>query len=92
MNNVLVVIDMQNDFIDGSLGSKEAVAIVPNVVEKVNIKTRKYWNFIKTINCNFDGDIPQSDLKIIKTIFDKGITFWHSPENIYKYNLDNVII
>lgn len=35
MNNVLVVIDMQNDFIDGSLGSKEAVAIVPNVVEKV---------------------------------------------------------
>ena len=32
---VLVVVDMQNDFIDGSLGSKEAQAIVPNVKKKV---------------------------------------------------------
>lgn len=32
---VLVVVDMQNDFIDGSLGTKEAQAIVPNVVEKI---------------------------------------------------------
>lgn len=32
---VLVVIDMQNDFIDGSLGTPEAVQIVPNVVEKI---------------------------------------------------------
>ena len=32
---VLIVIDMQNDFIDGSLGTKEAVAIVPNVAKKI---------------------------------------------------------
>lgn len=32
---ILVVVDMQKDFIDGSLGSKEAQAIVPNVVEKL---------------------------------------------------------
>ena len=32
---VLVVIDMQNDFIDGSLGTAEAAAIVPKVVEKI---------------------------------------------------------
>jgi nicotinamidase-related amidase len=31
----LVIIDMQNDFIDGSLGSPEAQAIVPNVVAKL---------------------------------------------------------
>ena len=31
----LIVVDMQNDFIDGSLGTKEAVAILPKVVEKV---------------------------------------------------------
>ena len=31
---LLIVIDMQNDFIDGSLGTKEAVAIVPNVAKK----------------------------------------------------------
>lgn len=32
---ILVVVDMQKDFIDGALGTKEAVAIVPNVVEKI---------------------------------------------------------
>lgn len=32
---VLVVVDMQNDFIDGSLGTPEAKAIVPKVVEKI---------------------------------------------------------
>lgn len=32
---ILVVVDMQNDFIDGSLGTKEAQAIVPNVKEKI---------------------------------------------------------
>jgi len=31
----LIVIDMQNDFVDGALGTKEAVAIVPNVAEKI---------------------------------------------------------
>lgn len=40
--NVLVVVDMQNDFIDGALGTKEAVAIVPKVVDKIK---------------NFDGTV-----------------------------------
>lgn len=47
---LLIVIDMQNDFIDGSLGTKEAVAIVPNVAKKIvsaclagdNCKYRRY--------------------------------------------------
>jgi len=32
---VLCIIDMQNDFIDGALGTKEAQAIVPNVAKKL---------------------------------------------------------
>ena len=35
MSKVLIVVDMQNDFIDGSLGSEEAVAIVPRVISKI---------------------------------------------------------
>ena len=35
MKKTLIVIDMQNDFISGSLGSKEAQAIVPNVKKKI---------------------------------------------------------
>ncbi len=40
--NVLAVIDMQNDFIDGALGTKEAEAIVGNVVACIR---------------NFDGEV-----------------------------------
>lgn len=34
-NKFLVVVDMQNDFITGSLGTKDAQAIVPAVVQKI---------------------------------------------------------
>jgi len=32
---ILVVVDMQKDFVDGALGTPEAVKIVPRVVEKI---------------------------------------------------------
>ena len=32
---LLIVVDMQNDFVTGSLGTKEAQAIVENVVCKI---------------------------------------------------------
>ncbi len=35
MKKILIVVDMQKDFIDGSLGTPEAVAIVPAVRKKV---------------------------------------------------------
>ncbi len=35
MKKTLIVIDMQNDFVDGSLGTKEALSIVENVKSKI---------------------------------------------------------
>lgn len=35
MKKILVVIDMQNDFIDGALGTAEALGIVEKVVDKI---------------------------------------------------------
>ena len=35
MDRVLVVVDVQNDFVSGSLGTPEAVAVLPAVVEKI---------------------------------------------------------
>ena len=35
MKKILVVVDMQTDFVDGALGSAEATAIVPDVVRKI---------------------------------------------------------
>ena len=42
MKHFLIVVDMQKDFVDGALGTKEAVAIVQAVVTKIE---------------SFDGDI-----------------------------------
>lgn len=42
MKKFLIVVDMQKDFVDGALGTKEAVAIVPAVMDKI---------------LNFDGKI-----------------------------------
>ena len=35
MSKILIVVDMQNDFIDGALGTKEAAAIVPYVKDVI---------------------------------------------------------
>ena len=35
MSKMLIVIDMQNDFVDGALGTLEAQAIVPKVIDKI---------------------------------------------------------
>lgn len=42
MKKLLVVVDIQKDFVDGALGTKEAVAIIDNAVKKIE---------------NFEGDI-----------------------------------
>lgn len=36
MSKVLVVVDMQNDFVNGSLGSEDARGILPKVKEKIS--------------------------------------------------------
>ncbi len=36
MKKFLIVVDIQNDFVDGALGTSEAVAIIDNAVEKIN--------------------------------------------------------
>ena len=35
MKKILIVVDMQNDFIDGALGTAEAKAIVQPVIDKI---------------------------------------------------------
>ncbi len=46
--NVLVVVDMQNDFIDGALGTAEAVKIVDRVTEE--IRSDSYDQIIATLD------------------------------------------
>lgn len=50
MKKALVVIDMQKDFIDGALGSPQAQAIVPKVVDKVKTYASKGEKIILTMD------------------------------------------
>ena len=45
MKQFLIVVDMQKDFVDGALGTKEAVAIVPKVAEKIRSFNAVIWSF-----------------------------------------------
>ena len=44
MAKLLLVIDMQNDFIDGALGTPEAVKIIPAVEERVKKRQNEGWD------------------------------------------------
>lgn len=55
MKQILLVIDMQNDFIDGSLGSKEAQTIVSNVVEKIEEYKLRGDLIITTQDTHYDN-------------------------------------
>jgi len=63
-----------------------------NRVKVPNITGRLNWNYVKTINCNFDGDIPQTDIDTIRTIFNDGVTLWHDPDTMYDYSNSNTIV
>ncbi len=53
MKNTLIVIDMQNDFISGSLGTSEAQAIVENVKNKISQYSAKGDEIIYTRDTHY---------------------------------------
>ena len=57
-----------------------------------NITSRTYWNYIKTIDCNIHGYIPQADCLEIKNMFNAGVTFWHDPSHFLDYSQSNTIV
>lgn len=63
-----------------------------NRVKLPNVKGRRNWNFVKTVGCYIDGDVPQADLQEIKDMFDRGVTIWHNPIFFGNYGADNDII
>ena len=63
-----------------------------NEVKIPNIHTRSNWNYIKTIDINLTGEIPQEDKQKLKGIFNKGCTFWHNPSTFLDYSQTNSIL
>lgn len=62
-----------------------------NKLKIPNIRTRPYWNFVKTSNCVIKGSCPDIAIKYIKDMFNNGVTLWHIDKGatIGNYTLDN---
>ena len=87
MKKLLVVVDMQNDFIDGVLGSQQAKDIVDKVVEKI-----QEWDgpVIATMDTHYEdtyNDTVESKSIPIHCIFGTG--GWHFNKDIQKALLEH---
>lgn len=63
-----------------------------NLVKMPNLTGRQNWNYVKTINANIIGNIPQNDIETLKSIFNNGVTIWHNPSNFLDYTKTNNIV
>lgn len=57
-------------------------------VKVPNRTGRPSWNYVKMRNSCHRGNVPAQDMALINSIYDAGITFWHTPD-IGNYSLDN---
>lgn len=83
MDKILLVIDMQNDFISGSLGTEEAKAIVPNVKAKIDSyrKENDYVYFTQDTHYeNYLNTLEGKNLPIEHCIF--GTWGWEIEESV----------
>ena len=83
MTDMLIVIDMQRDFVSGCLGSKEAQAIVPAVIHRINECREAGWTLIATLDTHCEGymDTPEGrKLPVPHCI--KGTPGWQLREEI----------
>lgn len=60
-----------------------------NRVMDIPDHTRKYWNYVKTIDVCITGDIPPKDMNELKGIYNEGFTVWHDPSYYLDYSNDN---
>lgn len=67
-------------------GYKVSTTKIPNITGRTN------WNYVKTIDCNIHGYIPQKDCIEIKNMFNAGVTFWHNPSTFLDYSQSNAIV
>lgn len=66
-----------------------------NDFKKPNIRSRYYFNYIKTIGANIKGNIDGEFKTNIMEIYDKGITIWHyrnslTFKGVNNYDYENV--
>lgn len=89
MQKILVVVDMQNDFISGALGTKEAMEIVPFVKEKAEQFDGKIFFTRDTHQKDYLSTQEGANLPIPHCI--KGTEGWEICDELKDFAIDNVI-
>lgn len=84
----LIVIDMQNDFISGSLGTKEAEAIVPKVLEKLKTFDGRYVIFTRDTHSD-DYLFTKEGQKLPVKHCIKGTKGWQLQNDIQEWYNEN---
>ena len=80
MKKFLVVVDLQKDFVDGALGTKEACAIVPAAVRKIENFDGEIFATFDTHFDNYMETAEGKKLPVPHCI--KGTAGWQLDENI----------
>ena len=57
-----------------------------------NIHKRSNWDYIKCIDVNIEGNVPEKDLDKIRSLFNNGCTFWHTTSYYLDYSRTNSIL
>ena len=78
----LVVVDMQNDFVDGVLGSKEAVAIIDHAVEVIENFDGKVFYTLDTHGEDYLDTEEGRNLPVVHCV--KGSKGWELNPQIQK--------
>ena len=63
-----------------------------NSLKLPNITGRTNWNYVKTLECNIVGSLPESGVEELKEIFNNGVTIWHNPTTFLDYSQSNSIV
>ncbi len=85
MKKTLIVVDMQNDFIDMALGTKEAVAILPKVKAKITEYAERGDEIIYTRDTHGENylETPEGK-KLPVTHCIRGTKGWQIADGLYK--------
>ena len=92
MKKTLIVVDMQNDFIDMALGTKEAVAIVPKVKAKIQEYVQNGDEIIFTRDTHFENYLDTKEGKNLPVPHCiKGTEGWQITDKLAGLASDGVI-
>lgn len=80
MKKFLIVVDMQKDFVDGALGTKEAAAIIPGVVKKIESFDGEIF---VTLDTHYDN--------YMDTMEGKNLPVAHCIKNTEGWELDKAV-